>query len=849
MWWSESDLHTVDRAIAAARRGMPSVLSIVGEPGIGKSALLEELVRRADGFSVFEATGDRTATRSPYASLTDWVALDGRPYQAAQRLRELVETRQHTGPVLLALDDLQWMDPESVEAIVWLVRRAAGDRLLVAAAMRPLTAGAHPEWRRLLLDDGTTELALAGLDVARTTELLRSVDASAPAALAARLHEHTGGNPLYLRSLLREHSIAELSAMESLPAPADLAASLAARLQTLSPPAAAAVRALAVLGSGWEPLPLVARVAGVADPASALRASEADAPVEFRGTGVDAEVRITHAVTAAALYAGLDPDERRAMHLRAAGLVRSPEESLRHRFAAADRYDDALAEEAAAFAWQLHLERFYRQAGRLLRRASTVTSDPALRERRWLDSLFETTLARDIDEVIAELGTVMWARDPVRRALVQGFVLVVQKRWLEAAAILDDIREEPLALADDYVRFRVRTLRGWAGLVTGQPPERVLPGLELARAEASSDPVFTGYLTFAYGMSRSAGAQENPLGPGGPSRYQGAWSGAADALSGLPDRAVSELEPFCRLIDDGLIDMGDGVFHALLGLALFTRGDWTRAHIAIGVAADAPFGGVNPMVRAVEPLGALATGAVDELPALMAAARAGLRAAPWPQAMVAATIADTFALRLAGTDPQRREYHGGVRRDFGSADLPGRVAPLWGLHAGFAAAWAGDTDAVHALADRLAPVDVPWAAAGATWLRGLAAASAPLLAEAVDGWPGGMPVHEAILLSDLAALGGDGADRAARLVASLGGRYLSVDAGPDVLAQLSDRERDVVALLADGLSYAQIAKELYVTRSTVAFHLSNAYAKTGTTSRHELVQLLRATTGRNDQSA
>ena len=48
------------------------------------------------------------------------------------------------------------------------------------------------------------------------------------------------------------------------------------------------------------------------------------------------------------------------------------------------------------------------------------------------------------------------------------------------------------------------------------------------------------------------------------------------------------------------------------------------------------------------------------------------------------------------------------------------------------------------------------------------------------------------------------------------------------------------ASISMGLSYAQIARELYVTGSTVAFHLSNAYAKTGITSRHELVQLVRA---------
>jgi DNA-binding CsgD family transcriptional regulator len=57
---------------------------------------------------------------------------------------------------------------------------------------------------------------------------------------------------------------------------------------------------------------------------------------------------------------------------------------------------------------------------------------------------------------------------------------------------------------------------------------------------------------------------------------------------------------------------------------------------------------------------------------------------------------------------------------------------------------------------------------------------------------------------------------------------------------LSDRERDVVALLAAGLSYVQIARDLYISRSTVGFHLSNIYAKTGTSSRHELTDLVRS---------
>jgi DNA-binding CsgD family transcriptional regulator len=89
---------------------------------------------------------------------------------------------------------------------------------------------------------------------------------------------------------------------------------------------------------------------------------------------------------------------------------------------------------------------------------------------------------------------------------------------------------------------------------------------------------------------------------------------------------------------------------------------------------------------------------------------------------------------------------------------------------------------------------------------------------------------------------------ASALLALDAGRYASgllppaadpVPAPDDPLAPLSDREREVAALLLEGLSYAQIAKELFVTRSTVAFHLSNVYAKTGTSTRHEFVQLAR----------
>nr|WP_246311951.1 LuxR C-terminal-related transcriptional regulator [Leifsonia naganoensis] len=62
---------------------------------------------------------------------------------------------------------------------------------------------------------------------------------------------------------------------------------------------------------------------------------------------------------------------------------------------------------------------------------------------------------------------------------------------------------------------------------------------------------------------------------------------------------------------------------------------------------------------------------------------------------------------------------------------------------------------------------------------------------------------------------------------------------PSLFADLSEREREVAALILEGLSYTQVAKELFITRSTVSFHLSRIYAKTGTASRHELVEAAR----------
>jgi len=166
---------------------------------------------------------------------------------------------------------------------------------------------------------------------------------------------------------------------------------------------------------------------------------------------------------------------------------------------------------------------------------------------------------------------------------------------------------------------------------------------------------------------------------------------------------------------------------------------------------------------------------------------------------------------------------------------------------GIGAAWAGDTAGAEAWADALSRQPAgPWQPAAVAWLRALAGRPGSLDALARAGLPG-LGSFSALLWVDAAHATSDPQVRtqAETALARLGaGRYatnLLPEASPpaDPLAALSNREREVATLLVEGLSYAQIANELFVSRSTVNFHLSRVYAKTGTSTRHEFVQLLR----------
>ncbi len=879
MWWRTDQLQVVDAAIGRARAGTPSLLWLEGDSGQGKTSLIAELAERADGFSRLSADGLVESRDQPYGLFAQWgipAPIDQamRPFQAAQILRAHLDGLATTGPVLLTVDDLQWADPESIDSLAWVWKRASGDRLLVVGAGHRIRPPAQPAWRRLLLDPGAVTLSLDGLALAEAQALQERLRPGIAPALARRLWEHTGGNPLYLGALLAEHHPDALAASARLPAPGDLAAGVAEQLARQPEAVAELVRAVAVLGLTWSSLRLAAELVGIADPIAAADVARQQGLLQQRSVDGLVQVRVSHTLVEAAVRAGIPAARLRDLHLSAAALASSRREALWHRSEAADRYDDVLAADLARFADELHERGEFREAARQLLGASAVTTDPALRESRWLDGLFEHVLARDDEDVEHVLSDVGWATDQVRRALVSAGLAIITRRWLDARRILDGPTEVQLACADARARWRLLTLRGWARVMTGAIDHALDAELAALAADPARDDALFGYLSFALAQTTIAlrgttATSTELIGAVVETRSVDttrlAWRGSLYALSGRFGDGITLLSEATQRARDGLAGYGDGVFHAYLGYAQWMSGDWPAAARALRLARESRYGAGHPMVAATLPLLALTDAAYERALEESRQAEQVLLAAPWRPAVQVAAVATVLTRRLAGDDGRPQQLPG-LRRAFGApVSVPTALdSPFWLVHLGQAAVWAGEVDLAAELAERLARLDAPldWLAAAAAWLRGLVSehsgdpmtARAHLLAAAADGSLDAMPLHRALLDDDLARVHTRlGHPRPAKLaLAAMAQRFAALGlpspgaahaadraATGGVLDTLSDRERDVVGLVVEGFSSAQIARELFATRSTVTFHLSRVFAKTNTTSRYELAELVR----------
>jgi DNA-binding CsgD family transcriptional regulator len=893
--WQPEQLGKISAALDAARGGQPTVLSVLGEPGMGKTSLLREIATRSSGFNVLEADGRESAYREPFDLLRQLGVRDALiaggifrdPVVVTQGLRGLVDTLSPSGPVLILIDDLQWADQESVESLYWLVHRAHGDRLLAVFGSRPEGPGGTGAWRRLMQQASRGPvLSLTGLSFEQATAAVLAVDPSAGPDAIRRLWDHCGRSPFHLDSLLRQYGFAELATMRSLPAPSELAARTKAELSRYALDVVDLVHASAVLGYSWQALPKLASVGQVADPAGAREALVEAGLLVARMPDMPSPLRTSHALARAAIYQSIPYARRRQLHLRAAGQAGNVMESLEHRVAAADHYDEALAAELEQAAQTAHAAGDFRQAGQMSRWASELSDDAVLRNRRWLDAVVDMILARDVAWVRQQLPAIQSAPDLARRAVIQGLMFGVEKRWLDAWATYTSVSGAVVDQADSVVRYRLLVLTAWSMICAGRDLEELARLLTRASDELTPDRALIGNEIFARGMlslrRRNAAALDETLNSI-PARssdtplqltYKLAWRGSVHAFWGNAAASEADLTEVTTRIRNGVGDNSDGIYNGLLAFARWQNGSWNLADAEMRIALDHVVEQPHPMLRAIVPMLHAGRGDFDQADKELRQAADVLQIMPWHEPVHLYVI--SYVARLhAGADPAARKT--GLRQlraVFGDSILtvPGFTGALWVFHLVIAAIWAGDLDLAGELIRQgeSQPHPPHWMAWVLPWVRGLAAETAGAIEQArlhldaaIAGFTDDLPLYRAHALADHARVAASQHDLAAarRSLDTAGQLYRVLGAVPylsrlyetadppsgsrvevDVLSALSDRERDVATLLVSGLTYAQIARDLYVTRATVGFHTGRIYAKTGVTSRAELIDLVRSGT-------
>jgi DNA-binding CsgD family transcriptional regulator len=391
------ELALLEEVLVRARQGLPQIVAIEGIAGIGKTTLVRHFVGLGDPERVFWSSADQDEVDLPWGVLTqlaETAKAVGVPYIAdvlgqpdpatdpflvGSSLLRLVG--EHDLAVVV-IDDAHWADRHSLAAARFAFRRLPPGQVVVLLTYRPEEAGRLGEgWRRLLVERGV-RLRLGGLAVPELVQLSEAVTGLTLSRRAAtRLFEQTSGHPLYARSLLEQLPPDILERSEGpLPAPAELAGTVLARLSSCSGPAREVVRLASVLGTTCKVVDLHALLEPE-DFAEALgEAIEAGLLREVPGTD-GMEVNFPHVLERSAVYQDLPPRQRRKLHAIAA-LSLVGRAALKHRAAAFVGPDPGLAAEAEQFAREdIAAGRFQRGAIELRMALGLTPPGPARRAR------------------------------------------------------------------------------------------------------------------------------------------------------------------------------------------------------------------------------------------------------------------------------------------------------------------------------------------------------------------------------------------------------------------------------------------------------------------------------------
>jgi len=889
--------------LEAARGGRSAALVVHGEAGVGKTALLEDAIASAAGMRIARVAGIESEMELAYAALQQLCApmrggLDRLPNPQRQALGvvfglrageppdrflvglavlSLLADAAQKQPLLCVIDDAQWLDRASAQALGVVARRLLGEPVaLVVAAREP-----GGEFR------GLPELLVGGLSEADARDLLGTViGRPLDQQVRERFIAETGGNPLALLELPRGLTRANLDGGFDVMATPGLLGRLEESFR----------RRLEALPQAARRLMLVAAAEPTGDPVLVWRAAgllgigmEAVVPAEAEGLlTIGQRVIFRHPLVRSAAYRAASPDERRAAHQALAGATdpqADPDRRAWHRAQAAAGPDAEIAVELERSAGRAHARGGFAAAAAFLERSAALTPSPGRRAERALAAAHAKYQAGVFDAALgllaaAEAGPL----DELQRArsdLLRGQIAFASSRGSDAPPLLLKAarRFEPLDLRlarETYLQAlsaalfassltSAADLQEVAEAARAAPPPPGSPRPADLLLDGTAVLITESYPAGAAMLKRAVSAfRAGGISPEEELRWLwqaclsagliwdfDSWQVLADrqikvardagAVTALPlafnMRAIQHLFAGEFTAATSLVAQLESVSqaigisvarHAALGLAVFQGLEAEAAELIATVTADAERRGEGALLNFIRWATAVLYNSLGQYEKALAAAQQGSQdsiAGPHMAARWAAVEFIEAAVRSGmperAADALQRLSQ--TTRAGGTDWARGIEARSRALVSGGEAAEACYREAIDYLSRT--PLHVELGRAHllyGEWLRGQRRIR--------DAREQLRRAHKLFTGFGMEAF----AERARIELRATGAHALKRTAGaPDVLTA---QEALIARLASAGASNAQIAAQLFISPATVAYHLGKVFAKLGISSRSQLAR-------------